>query len=468
MTRHRSIPVSVLLVAALAGTTFGWDSKIHPGIVRAALGTLPADDRIQERLGDEVPRLMQYVQLGDWVDTLVAQREAWDTGGQTLELRGPSFFADDFLLFPASPSRVQHMLPDVKSTYRPFFLRALQALRMESPANAVRWMGSLLHFVTDSGSPPHVIGVKGADHTRMESGFDTSKIDLRAYVPQVLGDSEEAAVQGLSARMEQLAAYSAIRANKMLPLVKADGRAAMEPLALECAAETARVSADVIHTLLKLSGAPLGPGGFLTATVSASSVEGIDGLAAKLVVLGTNYSTLSDEALPAFHGYRGVFRLRDLPPGEYRMAVERVGSRTLYLPAIQIAAGKTVSQAWELQPDAVTGNLAPNPDLSLHWISRVAPDHWRLDAPRHQWLSDNIPVVAGRGYRAGVTGGKTPPDAVELQWMAHAWEAAKAPATAIHGDIAVTAPEDAMFVRFVVHAAGEPATALAGVFLQQQ
>ena len=252
-----SIPVTVLLVAALAaGISFGWDGKIHPGIVRAALGVLPADDRIQERLGDEAPRLMQYVQLGDWVDTLVAQREAWDTGGQTLELHGPSFFADDFLLFPASPARVQHMLPDVKSTYRPFFLRALQALRTESPANAARWMGSLLHFVTDSGSPPHVIGVKGADHTKMESWLDTSRIDLRGYVPQFLGDSDEAAVQGLAARMEQLAAYSAIRANKMVPLVKANDRAAMEPLALECAAETARVSADVIHTLLKLVSAP--------------------------------------------------------------------------------------------------------------------------------------------------------------------------------------------------------------------
>ncbi len=468
MQKRRSIPIAVLSVAALAGICFGWDSKIHPGIVRAALATLPADDRIQERLGDEVPRLMQYVQLGDWVDTLVAQRESWDTGGQTLELHGPSFFADDFLLFPASPTRVQHMLPDVKSTYRPFFLRALQALRTESPSNAARWMGSLLHFVTDSGSPPHVIGVKGADHTKMESWLDTSLIDLRGYVPQFLGDSDEAAVQGLAARMEQLAAYSAIRANKMLPLVKANDRAAMEPLALECAAETARVSADVIHTLLKLSGAPLVPGGSLTATVSASTVEGIDGLAAKLVVLGTSYSTLSDAALPAFHGYRGAFRLRNLPPGEYRMAVERVGSRTLYLPAIQIAAGKTVSQAWELQPDAVTGNLAPNPDLSLHWTTRGAPDHWRFDAPRHQWLSDNIPVVAGRGYRAGFTAGKQAPEAVELQWMAHAWEAMKTPAAAIHGDITATAPEGAMYARFVVRAAGEPSTALAGVFLQQQ
>ena len=45
--------------------------------------------------------------------------------------------------------------------YRPLFIRALQALRTESPANAVRWLGSLLHFVTDTGSPPHALVYKG-------------------------------------------------------------------------------------------------------------------------------------------------------------------------------------------------------------------------------------------------------------------------------------------------------------------
>ncbi len=459
----------LILVGALCGGLLpAWDSRIHPGIVKAALSSLPAEDRVLARWGDEAWRLLQYVQLGDWVDTLVVQRESWDTGGQTLETRGPTFYADDYLLFPSSPHRFSHMLPEVKGTYRPFFLRALQALRTESPANSARWTGSLLHFVTDSGSPPHVIGVKGDDHTMMESWLDTSRIDLSGYHPKLLGDTAEAALQGLAARMEGLAGYSAVRARRMVTLVAANDRRAMEPLALECAAETARGSADVIHTLLTLTAAEPGQaGGSLVATVTAPALEEMENLAAKLVALETGYSTLSDAAMPAYRAYRGVFTLRHLPPGRYRMAVERTGSRTLFLPAITIPADKTVTQTWELQPDAVAGNLAPNADLSLHWLSGSAPDHWRYDAPRHQWLSDNIPIVPGQAYKTGCTPGGHPPGAVELQWIAHAWEAMKTPAAPIAGcgEITVSAPEGAMFVRFVVKAPDEPSAVLRSIFL---
>jgi hypothetical protein len=252
----------------------------------------------------------------------------------------------------------------------------------------------------------------------------------------------------------------------MVPLVKANDRTAMEPLALECAAETARVSADVIHTLLRLTSEG-GRGGSLTATVSAPWVEGMENLPAKLVVLGTDYSTLSEPAMLAFHAYRGLFTLRNIPAGKYLVAVERVGSRTLYPQAISIAAGKAVAQAWELQPDPVAGNRMPNADLSLHWLSQGAPDHWRFDAPHRQWLSDNIPVTPERMYRAGWTPGTHPPEAVELQWMSHAWEAMKTPPVAIaSGDpIAVPAPDGAMFVRFVVHTLDDPSIGIAGLYL---
>jgi hypothetical protein len=465
----------VLQLLFLGATLLAWDSKIHSGIIHASLMAIPAEDHIQERWGEEVWRLREYVQMADWINTLVSVREDWDTGGQTLEQPGLQFFANDYLLFPAAPHSFQHMAPDVKATYRPYFLRALQALRTESPANAARWTGSVLHFVTDSGSPPHAIGLSGPAHTKMESWLDTSVIDLSHYHPKLLGDTDEAAVTGLLARMDGLIAFSAIRANAMLPFVKVDDRVHMEPLAVESAAETARVAADVIHTLLKLTSTERGSaGGSLVAEVSAPAMDGMENLPAKLLVMETDYSTLSEAALPGFHTYRGVFSLRNIPAGTYRVAIERLGSQTLYIPAVAVKKGETVRASWKLQATPVAGNLAPNSDLTLRWLTHDAPDHWRLDAPRKQWVSDNIPVVAGRGYRAGCVLGGQAADSVELQWMSHAWEAMKGPTVAFdfsngpRGDLAVTVPAGALFVRFVVKGQREPGSALGGVSLRAE
>ena len=128
----------------------------------------------------------------------------------------------------------------------------------------------------------------------------------------------------------------------MLPFVKVDDRAHMEPLAVASAAETARVAADVIHTLLVLTQKAPGTGASLVAEVSAPDIDGMENLPAKLMVMGTDYSTMSEQSLPAFRTYRGVFSLRNIPPGTCRLAIERVGSQTLYVPPVSLKAGETV------------------------------------------------------------------------------------------------------------------------------
>ena len=448
-------------------TLFAWDSKIHSGIIQASLMPIPPEDRILQRWGDEAWRLREYVQMADWINDLVSLRERWQTGGQVLEQSGFQFFANDFLLFPSAPHSFPHMVPDVKATYRPFFLRALQALRTESPANAARWTGSLLHFVTDSGSPPHTIGVTGPAHIKMESWLDTSGIDLGRYRPRLLGDTDEAAAKGLAMRMEDLIAFSAIRGKAMLPFAEVDDRAHMEPKAIESAAETARVAADVIHTLLRLTSHDRVAGGAnLLATVSSPEIGGLENLPAKLVILGTDYSTLSDQSLPAFRIYRGSFSLRGIPPGTYRLAIERVGSQTLFTPPVTLKAGETIRHHWSLRPAHAEGNLAPNPDFALHWLRPDAPDHWRFDAPRRQWLSDNIPLAAGRHYRVGCQF-RVPSAEVELQWMAHAWEALKTPPVPMaHSPLSLVAPPEALFARFIVKSQQEPSSVLKEVSIQ--
>jgi hypothetical protein len=467
--------ISVPIVLLAISTGFAWDSKIHSGIIHAALMAIPPEDRLQERWGPEVWRLQGYVQMGDWINTVVSQREAWDAGGQTLTQAGLQFYANDYLLFPSMSRSIQHSVPDVQATYQPFFLRALQALRTESPANGARWVGSLLHFITDSGSPPHTIGVKGEDHTKMESWLDTSLIDLSQYHPRMLGNTDDAALKGLLSRMDELIAFSAVRGKQLLPLVKVNDRSHMEPVALESGAETSRVTADVIHTLLQRSRPEAkADGGGIIAEISATAVDGMENLPAKLIVLGTSYSTLSEESIPSYHIYRGTFSLRNISPGTYRMAIERVGSETLYPPPLILKARETVHPSWQLQPSQIAGNLAPNSDLSLHWVDADSPDHWRYDRSRQQWTSDNIPVVPGQNYRAGCEVKQNIALSVELQWMSHAWEAMKSASVPLHfspqgsAGIVIPAPANATFVRFAIKLQQDPSTLLRSYFVTPQ
>ena len=135
--------------------------------------------------------------MADWVNSLVQLSETWRVDRQAFPQVEAEYFANDYLIFPEAPRSFNHDVPDVLNTYTPFFLRALQALRTETPMNAGRWTGSLLHFVTDSGSPPHTIGLKGLDHVRMENWLDASQINIAGYHPILLGSTDSSAVQGL-------------------------------------------------------------------------------------------------------------------------------------------------------------------------------------------------------------------------------------------------------------------------------
>ena len=53
--------------------------------------------------------------------------------------------------------------------------------------------------------------------------------------------------------MQGLNEFSRLRSERLLPLIQANDRAHCEPIALESAAETARVAADTLHTLPVLS-----------------------------------------------------------------------------------------------------------------------------------------------------------------------------------------------------------------------
>ncbi len=451
---------------------FAWGGLPHQHIIDAALTALPANDRPSLRLGSEARHLRDTVEMGDWMNSLIVVQESWHVTTEDFPQVGSEYFGNDYLLFPEAPHFFSHMMPHVHDTYGPFFLRALQALRTEDQTNAVRWIGSLLHFVTDSGSPPHTIGLSGPNHSKMENWLDASQVGLRGYQPQLLGKTDAEAVEGLRKRMDGLIARNAEIAKQMVPYAQADDRAHVEPLALDCAIETARVTADVIHTLLVLSVPQADQTGTsLVATVTASALAGHPLLPAKVVLLGTDFSTLSSLNYSLPGQYSGTFLLRNLPPGSYRAAIERPGAETLFTSIITLRRGKQANFEWHLHEASPAGNLAQNSDFALHWVSASAPDHWHHDDNCHCWLSDNIPVIRGNLYRAYATPKAAATRAVTLEWMAQHWKRTDDAATPVataqdaSSSTQVTTPTAAVYARFSVAGDDSPEDALWGIAL---
>ncbi len=450
--------VLISLILPPRRTLLAWGGTPHSYIIDAALTSVPAQDRIAVRLGGEVRHLRNTVQMGDWVNSLIVDHENWHVTTEDFPLISSEYFGNDYLIFPKAPHTYSHVMPQVSETYEPFFLRTLQALRTEDATNASRWMGALLHFVTDSGSPPHTVPVLGPNHTKMENWLDASSIDLRGYEPVLLGRTDAEALEGLQKRMAGLIARNKVIAQTMVPYAEANDRAHVEPLAMDCATETARVTADVIHTLLVLTAAKKDDQtSSLVVTVTAPTLPEHPLLPAKLVFLGTDYSTLSESMGPGTLDYTGSFHISHLPPGRYHAAVERPGSATFFSGELTLEAGKELTMDWKLQP--VHENLLQNPDFVLHWVRPDAPDHWHYDQAKRSWISDNIPVVAGHHYTASVTSSRAPQ--VHIEWMAQHWKTTEDPAVSLNGSSApvdVLVPSTAVYARFVVAGADGPAT----------
>lgn len=457
----------VLLLALVSSPKlFAWGGVPHQQIVDGALTAIPADDHISLRLGPESGHLRDTVEMGDWMNSLIVVQENWHVTTEDYPQVESQYFGNDYLLFPSAPHFFEHMMPEVHDTYGPFFLRSLQALRTEDQTNAVRWMGSLLHFVTDSGSPPHTIGLRGSDHTKMENWLDASKIDLHNYQPQLLGKTDQEAVLGLRRRMDALIARNAKIARRMLPYARANDRAQIEPMAFDCAEETARVAADVIHTLLVLSARPVqGDSASIVASVTAPRLAEHSLLPAKLILLGTNFSTLSSLDDSSRERYAGTFSLHDLPPGTYRTVIERPGAETLFLAPFRLDSGQHAHFNWNLQATSPAGNLVQNYNLKLRWLSSLVPDHWHANSACHCWTSDNIPVIHGNAYRLYVVPARASSREVALQWMAQHWQTTTDPAIRIpaaqqpSGGVTVTAPSTAVYARIEITGDDPPQSA---------
>ena len=344
----------LLTLFALGGSTaHAWGP--HGEIVQAALATLGPDDPLKTALGTNANHIVKYVWMADW-------------RGQLQVGRTETFYTDDYLLFPTVTNHSSHICPEVRQTYAPHFHRALQALRTESPREAARWIGSLLHFVTDTGSPPHALGIQGPVHSKMENWLDAKLILLPGYQPRLLGSNDSSGETGLLQRMDGLIEYSKECALRCRADVMADRRPPVEPIVLECALETARVVADLLHTLGTLAQSQT-QGASLTGLVIRPQVQSpeLTKVPAKVILLGTKFSTLTDP--------NGAFAFHHLPAGKYEVVVSGPGwvteAKPVNLPPNGPANLGTINLS-----ESGGGNLLRNPRFQLRWVAPNQADGW--------------------------------------------------------------------------------------------
>ncbi len=345
----------------------------HPRITEAALEVLGTNHPLARALGPQLLRLTNTCWMADF---------------KRLPFREPDqdFYADDYLLFPQAPAHLDHICPEVKKTYEPYFRRAVQALRTESPANATRWIGSLLHFVEDTGSPPHAAEIRGDIHMKMENWVKAELIRIDGYQPRRLGTNDATALAGFQRRMDELIEFSKPRGLGLRTRVVIGQRIAVEPLVLECALETSRVVADLLDTLGQMTSAPSAGSCVLRGRVESKPGPMLEKVPARLMFAGTNIATLAEAD--------GTFELRGLPAGEHRLTIIRPGSSTTNL-SVALIAGRT--NFLNVVLPAAPANLLRNGDFSVKWIRPDAPDCWTRMG--NTWEGEVLALKPEQSYR---------------------------------------------------------------------
>lgn len=393
MTRKLPLLMSciVVIVLSVASTSRAWGWGPHVEITKAAQNVVPDAERWKHELGE-----------ANWADLskycLLPDQRGRDLG---------DFYADDYLLTRETPQHIRHVMPFVKEAFAPSFRRALQALRTETPVNASRQLGALIHFVEDAGAPPHA-KEQCPYHTKMENWVRAEQITIDGYQPRLLGNNDDEALAGLLQRVAELVEFSKARAERALPLVQqtSPDRAQVEAILLESALESARATADVLHTVLTLGLAPQPDGAGLAGTVTADLLPQGDDHGARILLLDTNYTTLATTLTPRPTGpnWQGSYAFSHLPPGTYNVLAYRTGSQSRTAKKVVLEAGKVTRLDFALPPTSPRGNLIENPEGQVAYVQAKIPDRWRASeetGAERTWVSAPVSVKPGVSYYCG-------------------------------------------------------------------
>ena len=116
---------------------------------------------------------------------------------------------------------------------------ACRAAEEGRPRDAVRFLGAALHYLQDSGSPPHAAEVSGPNHMPAESLRDPSQIAIAGYEPSVSFDPR--------AVVRQLEALGIEHYRWIVPLLAGDRSDEILGHQLVCANACAKAVADLLN-----------------------------------------------------------------------------------------------------------------------------------------------------------------------------------------------------------------------------
>lgn len=447
----------VLLLVLASIRAEAWDLT-HYRIVEVAAQVQPERVRWEKTLGAEYHRIAGddakngYVFLPDEHGLYATAQNRLAGGGLPGAGAGSKWidcFPYDYLMLRSipPPDFYIHHAPqgsDVKfiDEVSAFAQRSLQALRTESPREACLWLGTLMHWVSDSSALAHAANMGVADgHTYLDRCLNDktqiARIVLPDYKPVLLGMTDETAIAGVQRRTRELLAYTKARGDKTKPLFQAakdraaelnaeplpvgifrfskEPREEIERLAVEAAQEGARACADVLHTMLTLGLSEAAGGAALSGKVEAATIPTYQNSAVLITLLDatkikgskvthdavyaatTPYSTHTD--------LDGRYQFRDLPAGNYRVLAYKVGSTLTLSEPFELTKGGEFQKDFTLEATNPPGNLVWNPTFQLKLLHEGTPDRWLEMEPingRHCHVSAPVTLPPDTAVRFGV------------------------------------------------------------------
>jgi hypothetical protein len=412
MTRQ-SILMMLVLIPLCLPVSFAVAWGPHSEITVAAAKVLDKDDPILTYINNDMGVLRAIA----WANDNAA-------AGLITGHRGYRVYARDFFDYPGWVvpwgSDIGHGYDPKDDSYKMFFNRTIQAMQTETPDNAIGWMGAMIHLVEDSGAPPHAGHVPWKYHIQLEGWIDANKIDIAGYKPRLFGKTPQDALEGICKRINELHDFSVERAKKGMPMVDRNDRPAVENLILESALESAKVTADLLHTLgyLQSQMKPVAGAGRLGGAITPGSNDLL--VTPKVMLLETRYSTLCDA--------KGHYVFQNLPPGKYLMAVMLPTCSPKFLD-VRVEADKAASQDVQLEK---TGNLLRNGEQSVRFLQKDQPDGWFKELEpkpgQPQWESETVMAKPGQAFRLTVKWKKAAKGEAAIIWNRQAaqWDADKA------------------------------------------
>lgn len=240
------------ILTATAPCVYAWGKSIHSAITKAALEALPEWQR--SLLAAQREALIErYCMIPD-----NAQANQKELGKYILLPNGDRFSHLPYRGRQQNVYQIQHYLE-----------RSVDLIRSNDLEEGAKYLGCLLHFLEDSGSPAHVfpgdnqlglmkdfLGAPDAFkdrglHSLVEEGH--ANVNISGYRPKLLGATVEEAASNLVERYGEMVRH--VR-SQQIPILQAVFRNVPEDAdrgRLVAATYDAQVAADAIYTILSIA-----------------------------------------------------------------------------------------------------------------------------------------------------------------------------------------------------------------------